>query len=166
MFMKKSDAPARALSARDPFGVLRQMSAEFDRVFGDPFARWPAALRGGAGFVPEIDVLEKDGRLVTKVDLPGMKKEDITIEIADGVLNISGERKTEVEEKKEGFYRSEREYGAFSRSIPLPKGVKLDDVKATFADGVLEVSMPLSPAAAPAQKIEIGESPTEKKPAA
>jgi HSP20 family protein len=166
MFMKRNDAPTRALSARDPFGALRQMTAEFDRLFSDPFARWPAALGGGAAFVPEIDVYEKDGRLVTKVDLPGMKKEDVTLEITDGILVVSGERKTELEEKKEGFYRCEREYGTFSRSIPLPKGVKLDDVKATFADGVLEVSMPLPAAAAPTQKIEIAESPTAQKPAA
>jgi HSP20 family protein len=165
MFMKRSDAPARVSGARDPFGVLRQMTAEFDRLFGEPVTRWPAALRGAA-FVPEIDVFEKDGRLITKIDLPGMKKEDVTLEIADGELIVSGERKTEVEEKKEGYYRCEREYGAFSRAIPLPKGVKLEDVKALFADGVLEVSMPLPPAAAQPQRIEIGEAPAAQQPAA
>ena len=164
MLMKKSDAPTRAFGTRDPFGVLRQMSAEFDRLFSDPFARWPEALRGAA-FVPEIDMFEKDGRLVTKVDLPGVKKEDVTIEIAEGGLIVSGERKTEIEEKKEGFYRCEREFGTFSRTIPLPKGVKLEGVKATFADGVLEVSMPLPAAAAPAQRIEI-DTPGQQKPAA
>ena len=86
---------------------------------------------------------EKDGRLVTKVDLPGVKKEDVKVEVTDGHLSISGERRSEAEEKKDQYYRLERHYGSFSRTVPLPDGVKLDDVKATFADGVLEVSVPL-----------------------
>ena len=71
-----------------------------------------------------------------------MKKEDVSVEVADGCLALSGERKPEKEEKKDNFYRSEREYGSFYRAVPLPEGVKLEDVKATFADGVLEVSVP------------------------
>jgi len=92
---------------------------------------------------PTIEVFEKDNRLVTKVDLPGLKKEDVKVEVTDSRLAISGERKREVEEKKKNFYRSEREYGSFYRAVPLPEGVKPEDVKATFADGVLEVSVPL-----------------------
>jgi HSP20 family protein len=135
--------------ARDPFGVLRQITSEFDRALnhrGLGF-RWPALARNvfdTHGYLPEIDVFEKDGRLVTKVDLPGLKKEDVKVEIAEGRLAISGERKTEVEEKKENFYRSERAYGSFYRAVPLPEEAKLEDVKATFADGVLEVSVPLA----------------------
>jgi len=67
----------------------------------------------------------------------------VTVEVTDGYLAISGERKTEAEEKKERFYRCEREYRSFYRAVPLPEGVKLEDVRATFADGVLEVSIPL-----------------------
>jgi HSP20 family protein len=94
-------------------------------------------------------VFEKDGRLITKVDLPGMKREDVKVEVTDGHLTVSGTRKSEVEEKKDDFYRCEREYGSFYRAVPLPAGVKLDDVKATFADGVLEVSVPLPTTEAP-----------------
>ena len=137
-----------ALTPRDPFTFLRQMTSELDRMFETP--AWPSLrlpfLRSKpaeATWFPEIDVFEKDNRLVTKIDLPGMKKEDVKVEVTDGHLAISGERKTEAEEKKENFYRCEREYGSFYRAVPLPEGVKLEDVKATFADGVLEVSIPL-----------------------
>ena len=96
-----------------------------------------------------------------------MKKEDVKVEVTDGYLTISGERKTEAEEKKEQFYRCEREYGSFYRAVPLPEGVKLEDVKATFADGVLEVSVPLPAKAEPAvRKVEIQEAPKAAKPAA
>jgi HSP20 family protein len=76
--------------------------------------------------------------------LPGLKKEEVKVEVTDGYLAIHGERKKEEEEKGEQFYRCEREYGSFYRAVPLPDGVKLEDVKATFADGVLEVSVPLA----------------------
>jgi HSP20 family protein len=132
--------------ARDPFAILRQMTSELDRAFDDwPSFRFPSL--GGAtesiAWSPKIDVFEKDNRLVTRVDLPGMKKEDVSVEVTDGHLALSGERKRETEEKKDNFYRSEREYGSFYRAVPLPEGSRLEDVKATFSDGVLEVSVPL-----------------------
>jgi len=159
---------------RDPFTLLRQMMSELDRVFDE--SAWPAfrlpsfrtrpALEATTWF-PEIDVFEKDGRLVTKIDLPGLKKEDVKVEVTDGHLTISGERKTEAEEKKENFYRCEREYGSFYRAVPLPDGVKLEDVKATFAEGVLEVSVPLpAKPEAKVRKIEIQEAPKVVKTAA
>jgi HSP20 family protein len=100
---------------------------------------------------------------VTKIDLPGMKKEDVKVEVTDGQLAISGERKHEAEEKREEFYRCEREYGSFYRSVPLPEGAKVDDVKATFTDGVLEVSVPLParPETKP-RKVEIQEAKAAK----
>ena len=158
--------------ARDPFALMREMTSDFDRFFGEPtrpFFRWPSLWKRAApeiGWYPEIDVFEKDNRLVTKIDLPGMKKEDVKVEIADGQLAISGERKRETEEKGEEFYRSEREYGSFYRSVPLPEGAKVDDVKATFTDGVLEVSVPL-PARPEAKmrKVEIQESKAAKSAA-
>ena len=132
---------------RDAFALLREFANEFDRAFDHPFGgfRWPAlrALATPGAWAPELDVFERDGRLVTKVDLPGVTKEDVKVEVTDGHLAISGERKTETEEKKDNVYRSERSYGSFYRVVPLPPGVKLEDVKATFADGVLEVSAPL-----------------------
>jgi HSP20 family protein len=173
MLTKKETGVVRQ-AARDPFARLRQMTSEFDRLFEDtgwPAFRWPAlrvrAIDEGAKWFPEIDVFEKDNRLVTKIDLPGLKKEDVKVEVTDGHLAISGERKTEAEEKKDQFYRCEREYGSFYRAIPLPEGVKLEDVKATFADGVLEVSVPLpAKAEATVRKVEIQEAPKAAKPAA
>jgi HSP20 family protein len=173
MLTKKETGVVRQ-ATRDPFARLRQMTSEFDRLFEDtgwPAFRWPA-LRGraigeGTKWFPEIDVFEKDNRLVTKIDLPGLKKEDVKVEVTDGHLAISGERKTEAEEKKDQFYRCEREYGSFYRAIPLPDGVKLEDVKATFADGVLEVSVSLpAKAEAAVRKVEIQEAPKAAKPAA
>jgi HSP20 family protein len=96
-----------------------------------------------------------------------MKKEDVKVEVTDGHLAISGERRTEAEEKKENFYRCEREYGSFYRAIPLPDGVKLEDVKASFSDGVLEVSVPLpAKPEAKVRTVEIQEAPKAAKTAA
>jgi HSP20 family protein len=154
--------------------LLRGVTSELDRMFEEsawPSFRWPSlrnrAPTGAASWFPEIDVLEKDNRLVTRIDLPGMKKEDVKVEVTDGRLTISGERKAEAEEKKEHFYKCEREHGSFYRSVPLPDGVKLEDVKATFSDGVLEVSVPLPAQPEPkVRKVEIQEAPKAAKPAA
>ena len=156
---------------RDPLALMRGMTAEIDRMFEDfmaPSFRLPLFRRARQEeeWFPEIDVFEKDHRLVTRVDLPGMKKDDVKVEVTDGQLAISGERKREAEERGEHFYRSEREYGSFYRSVPLPEGAKVDDVKATFSDGVLEVSVPL-PArpAAKVHKVEIEEGKAAKSAA-
>jgi HSP20 family protein len=157
------------LAKAGPFGLLQQMTSELDRMFDDPWTfRWPTTqLEDSAMWSPKVDVLEKDNRLITRVDLPGVKKEDVTVEVKDGRLTLSGERKIEIEEKNKNMYRREREYGSFSRTVPLPPGVKPEDVTATFANGVLEVSVPI-PAAAKAngQKVPIQDAPERAKPAA
>jgi len=144
---KRDVAVTRDRAARDPFAVLRQMTSELDHVFERPFEtafRWPSLPATAAErWAPQIDVFERDNRLVTRVDLPGLKKEDVKVEVTDGHLAISGERKSEREEEKDNVYRCERSSGSFYRAVPLPEGAKLEDVKATFADGVLEVSVPL-----------------------
>ena len=156
----------------DPFALLREMRTDFARFFNDtgwPPSHWPTFRFGrGAetGWTPGIDVFERDNRLVTRIDLPGLKKEDIKVEVTDGHLAIFGERKREEEEKGEEFYRCEREYGSFYRAVPLPEGAKLEDVKATFADGVLEVSVPLpAKKEAAVRKVAI-EEPVKTKAAA
>jgi HSP20 family protein len=172
MSEKKHGTLVPTRSSRDPFSLLRQMTSELDRVFDD----WPslprsffgqAAIPASMAWSPTVDVFEKDNRLVTRVDLPGVKKEDLSVEVTDGQLALSGERKRDTEEKKDNFYRSEREYGSFYRAVPLPKAVKLEDVKATFADGVLEVSVPL-PARpeASVRKVQIEEPAKAAKGAA
>ena len=148
--------------------MLKQMTSELDRAFEEwPSFRWPsfAALEApqSVAWSPKIDVFEKDNRFVTRVDLPGMKREDVAVEAADGHLALSGVRKRETEEKRENFYRREREHGSFYRLVPLPEGVKLEDIKATFANGVLEVSVPMpAKAEAAVRKVQI----EEPKPAA
>lgn len=165
---------AQTRGARDPFALLRQITAELDRAFDEPFwptLRFPAmkTIEGAqvALWAPKVDVFEKDNRFVTRVDLPGLKKEDVTVEVTDGHLALSGTRKHEKEEKKDNVYRTEREYGQFYRAVPLPEGVKLEDIKATFADGVLEVTVPLParPEAA-VRKVEIEEPAKVVKTAA
>jgi HSP20 family protein len=148
MFEKKS-----LIRRQEPLNLLRQMTAELDYMFDEPWTlfRWPSADLASPDapiWAPKVDVVTKDGKLVTRVDLPGMKKEDVQVEVADGFLTLSGERRKETKEEKDNVYREEREYGSFCRSVPLPKGVKADDVKATFANGVLEVMVPLPVAAA------------------
>jgi len=154
---------------RDPFALMR---AEFDRFFNEPAwtgLHWPAFRFGRgeeAAWNPGVDVFERNNCLVTRVDLPGLKKEEVKVEFTDGYLTIAGERKREEEEKKEEFYRCEREYGTFYRAVPLPKGAKFEDVKATFADGVLEVSVPLPAKAEPEVRKVAIEEPAKAKAAA
>jgi HSP20 family protein len=134
----------------DPFMLMRMLSDDLDRVaasFG--FGRFPRPgdlmQQGGIRtWSPQIEVSEDNGRLMVRADLPGLKKDDVTVEITDGMMVISGERKQEQEEKRKGYYRTERSYGSFSRAIPLPGGAKMDDVKASFNDGVLEITVPTS----------------------
>jgi len=168
MFEKKPGMLVPSSGARDPFALLRQMTSELDHVFDDwPSFRWssfrPFAMPEPAAWSPKIDVFARDNCLVTRVDLPGMKKEDVTVEVTDGYLTLSGDRKRESEEKKDNFYRTEREHGSFYRAVSLPEGVKPEDVKATFTNGVLEVSMPMpAKLATKAQKVTIEEPKTAK----
>jgi HSP20 family protein len=99
---------------------------------------------GGASgrWIPAMDLVEGDGNLVLRADLPGIREDDLSIEIRAGVLTISGERRAEHEERGEGFHRVERSFGSFSRSLSLPEGVDPTKVAATFEDGVLEVRVP------------------------
>jgi HSP20 family protein len=122
-----------------------------DRVFEDfgvTRGRLPLAGRPrGFAWVPEVEMIEKDGRLIVRADLPGLTKPDVTLEFADGVLVLRGERKREKDEKGEGFLRSERIYGSFYRAIPLPEAVRPETAKAAFKDGVLEVTFDATPKA-------------------
>jgi HSP20 family protein len=107
--------------------------------------------------MPQIEVLQTNGDLMVKAELPGLTKEDVKVELTDKALTISGERKEEKEEKREGFYRTERNYGRFFRQIPLPEGVKTDEANAVFRNGVLEVTVPVTQSEPNARKLEIKE---------
>lgn len=117
------------------------MNRMFEQMFGD-LARMPRRqMEGVAGWAPAIDVTTKDGDLIIRAELPGVKQEDVDITLQDGVLTISGERKAEQEEERGGYYIRERRYGSFSRSLTLPQGTDESKVRARYEDGVLEVTV-------------------------
>jgi HSP20 family protein len=122
-----------------PFGLMRRFEQDMERFFANT---WPED-RGAGAWWPAMEVTEKDGKMLVRADLPGIDKNDVKVELTDGNITISGERKREHEEEKEGFHRSERSYGSFCRSISLPEGVNADQVQAQFKDGVLEVTVPI-----------------------
>jgi HSP20 family protein len=104
-----------------------------------------------------MDLAETDDHLVLKADLPGLDADDVEIEVQDGVLTVSGERKTEHESSSNGYHRVERSYGRFSRSLSLPQGIDAGQVQAEFDKGVLEVRIP-KPAERKPHRVQIGAS--------
>jgi HSP20 family protein len=127
-------------------------SREVDRLFDAFFGQ---SDRSGRRWVPAMDLVEAGDHFVLKADLPGLKDEDVKIEVQDGTLTISGEREAEHEASEGGWYRIERSFGSFSRSLTLPEHVDADAISASFNDGVLEVRIP-KPAERKPQRIEIG----------
>lgn len=112
-------------------------------------------------WVPAMDVVEGEDSYALTLDLPGMKAEDVEIDVTDGVLTISGERRFENTAKEGGFVRFERSHGAFARSLPLPDGTDAEAIAASFDDGVLEITIP-KPAQALPKRIEIGVGSKQK----
>jgi HSP20 family protein len=129
-----------ALVRWDPAREVDTLQGEVNRLF-DTFFGGSNDVRARR-WVPAMDLVESDDHLVLRADLPGLDSDDVNIEIKDGVLTVSGERKTEHEEKSEGFYRVERAFGSFSRSLSLPEGIDAEKVSADFDKGVLEVRIP------------------------
>jgi HSP20 family protein len=136
----------------NPFTLMRRMSEEMDRTFGQFFSNAGAGTRS---WYPEMEIAERDGQLHIQTDLPGLRPEDVKVEITHDKLTISGERKSEREHKVGGAYRSERRYGEFYREIALPEGVNGDQAKAQFHDGVLEVTVPVPQQASNRRQIPI-----------
>ena len=138
-------------------GFFRRFSRDMDRLFGEGGFR-PLFLKEGSeefAWSPDLEFFERKGQFVVRADLPGLTKEDVKLNVENGVLTIQGERKQEVETTDDGWYRSERSYGAFYRTLPLPDGVKTDQINATFRNGVLEVVMPLPVVEKKAKAIDI-----------
>jgi HSP20 family protein len=124
-----------------PFRDLEEWERRFDDLFGRPLWRLPVEERG---WMPAVDVFEKEDRFIVKAELPGMKEEDIDVSVVGDTLSIRGEKQTETEVKDEDYYRCERSYGSFYRSIPLPSNVDAGKIEASFEDGVLDVALPKS----------------------
>lgn len=140
----------------DPFASLQR---QMNRLFEDTFSNYVPAMRPGTGAAalsPSIDIKETDTAIEVEAELPGVDEKDVQVTLDDGVLTIKGEKKAEKEETKKGYYMSERSYGSFLRSFELPAGIDADKVKATFAKGVLNVTLPKPVGAqAKTKKIEI-----------
>lgn len=121
------------------------MDRLMERSFGRPargFWRMRPTIFARENWVPDMDVYEKDGKIVMQVDLPGMKREDIDVSVEGDMLVVRGHREEEKETKEEDYHRSERATGTFMRSIRLPEGTNSDAIQATYKEGVLEVSVP------------------------
>jgi HSP20 family protein len=145
-------AETRPARLRNPFELMRSMMSPWDlETFPSLFGR-PVRLGTELGWAPKLDVYEKDGELFAKMDLPGVKKEDVTVTFEEGYLVLKGERKEEKEIKEESYYRSECDYGTFLRRIPLDFEADPGLIKAVFKDGVLEVRVPILAAKSPPGK--------------
>jgi HSP20 family protein len=140
------------------------MDRTFDRVFRDlgaPRRSWLSrGLFGSPAtqgiWSPRVEAFQKDDRFFVRAELPGLKKDDVQVELTEDALTIHGERREEREEQREGYFHSERQYGQFHRTIPLPDGVIGESAQASFRDGILEVSMQAAPAeASRGRRIEV-----------
>jgi HSP20 family protein len=136
-----------ALIRWEPVRELNTIQSEMNRLFNTFFEGPATPGNGGTGgslrrWIPAMDLVETGDEFVLRADLPGLSEADVNIELEDNVLTISGERKAEHEERKEGYYRVERASGTFTRSLTLPEGVDPEAVKAHFDKGVLEVRIP------------------------
>lgn len=133
-----------ASPVRESVSPLARIHDEIDRMFQEfTSARfWPRLE--GVGRVPSIDLYEKDGNLIVEAELPGIDRKDVKISYTDSALTIQGESRQEKEEKREGYYRSERQYGSFFRTVPLPAPVDFSRAKAEFENGLLRVTLPRS----------------------
>lgn len=130
-----------ALVRFEPAREIESLQSDMNRLF-DGFFGPRGNGHGARRWLPAMDLVEVEGDLVLRADLPGVDENDVAIEIRDGVLSISGQRNAEHEDKREGYHRVERAFGSFARSVTLPKGVDADAVTASFDRGVLEVRVP------------------------
>ncbi len=134
-----------ALIRWEPVTELNTIQNEMNRLFNNFFDQPGQATRGNGTarrWLPAMDLVETAERYVLRADLPGLGDGDVNIQLEDNVLTISGERKAEREDQQEGYYRLERAFGSFSRSLTLPDGVNPDGIEAHFDRGVLEISIP------------------------
>ncbi len=148
-----------ALVRWEPARELASLQGEMNRLFSSFFdTPTSGGASGGARrWIPAMDLVETDEHFVLRADLPGVKEDDVTIELENHVLTVSGQRADEREEKREGYYRMERSTGAFHRALTLPDGVDADGIAATFDRGVLEIRVAKPEQAKPRKvRIDVG----------
>lgn len=139
---------ANELTEWRPFSDFAELRHRLDQAFRD------LSDGGQRGWTPSVDLARRENELVLRADIPGIRPEDVKIEVEDEVLTVSGEHREEKEETKEHYMRRERRFGSFSRSMVLPRGVNADDIHASCKDGVLEVTIPV-PKAEQKKRVEI-----------
>jgi HSP20 family protein len=143
-----------ALVRWEPFRELAALQNEMGRWMGQFTGGGPGNGQSST-WMPPVDVWETEDQLVLSFDLPGIPEDKIAVELEDNVLTVSGERERTTERSSERFYRFERRYGTFSRSVTLPQGVREDAIEAAYTDGVLEIRVP-KPEEQKPKRIEIG----------
>jgi HSP20 family protein len=165
---REGTARTPRLMRRDLFDLpsnrlFRRMQDNLDRFFGGGHD-WNDVFgdRGRLDWTPAIETFQRGNDFVVRAELPGMSRQDVSVEVGDEALTISGERTYDHDEEHEGIYRSERAYGAFKRIVSLPEGALAESAKATFKDGVLEVRLQApSPAVRQGRRLEISEDTSE-----
>ncbi len=145
--------PFRMMKRLEPFDELRSMHNEMDRLF-ERFFGLEIPGRETYAWMPLIESFVKDGKLVVRAEIPGVDPKDLDVSLTEHELVIKGERKHEKETKEENYAYREIAYGTFERHLPLPEGVKADELKAKFTNGILEITVPV-PTISKARKIEI-----------
>jgi HSP20 family protein len=161
--LSRSSEGQRSLSSRrdpfdvfgtGPFGRMRRLQDDFDRLFGGfGLGQGLSPFGGGeqADWTPAIEAFQRGSEFVVRADVPGLSRDDLSVEVGEDALTIRGERRYDHEEEREGVFRSERSYGSFCRVVPLPEGAMGDSAKANFKDGVLEIVLQ-----APSQEVRRG----------
>ena len=148
-----------ALVRWEPVRELTSLQNEMNRLFGSFFDTPTTGGNGNGGtlrrWIPAMDLVETAEHFVLRADLPGLSEEDVNVELEDNVLTVSGERKAETEKSEGGYYRVERAFGHFSRSLTLPEGIDPDAIAAEFDRGVLEVRVP-KPEERKPRRVQIG----------
>jgi len=141
-----------ALVRWNPYGEFNTLADRMNRLVNEAFrGSSEGESELGSGWYPVVDIFEKGDDLVLEAELPGLKKEDIDIRVENNVLTLRGQRKREQEAKTDGYVRTERSYGTFTRSFTLPTTVAVDKINATYREGVLTLTLPRAEEAKPKQ---------------
>jgi HSP20 family protein len=148
----------------DPFREINALHNAMTRALQTAGTGYGDELTSSGSFVPPVDIYEDENSVSLRLEVPGMKQDDLDIRLENNTLTVRGERKFETEEKEENFHRIERRYGSFSRSFTLPNTVNTDDVNADYKDGVLEIRLGKRAETKPKQiKVGVGSTKTEGK---